>query len=73
MPLDNRPYCGGDPRFKNLFWFTGLGGRGMSIAPALASELSDLLMTGKNKLLDDHFSPARALNPNPSPIRAERT
>lgn len=60
MPLDNRPYCGNDPKFKNLFWFTGLGGRGMSIAPALATELANLLVTGENKLLEDHFSPARA-------------
>lgn len=60
MPLDNRPYCGNDTKFRNLFWFTGLGGRGMSVAPALAKELSNLLVTGKNKLLEDHFSPARA-------------
>lgn len=43
MPLDNRPYAGPDGRFENLFWFTGLGGRGVSTAPALAAALAGLL------------------------------
>lgn len=40
MPVDNRPYCGADTRHANLWWFAGLGGRGMSLAPALAAELA---------------------------------
>lgn len=43
MPLDNRPYAGPDGRYENLFWFTGLGGRGISTAPALAEALAGLL------------------------------
>lgn len=43
MPLDNRPYAGPDGYFENLFWFTGLGGRGVSTAPALAAALAGLL------------------------------
>lgn len=42
-PLDNRPFAGRDGVLKNLFWFTGLGGRGISIAPAVAEVLADLL------------------------------
>lgn len=40
MPADNRPYCGADAFLNNLWWFAGLGGRGMSLAPALADELA---------------------------------
>lgn len=43
MPADNRPYCGADTQVKNLWWFAGLGGRGMSLAPALAAELAHQL------------------------------
>lgn len=59
MPLDNRPFCGADAKFSRLFWFTGLGGRGVSIAPALASALADVVC-GKNPGQDlAPFSPAR--------------
>jgi D-arginine dehydrogenase len=59
MPLDNRPYCGKDPQIGNLFWLTGLGGRGMSIAPALARLLADLIAFGKSDELLEALSPAR--------------
>lgn len=42
-PLDNRPFAGRDGALKNLFWLTGFGGRGISIAPAVAEVLADLL------------------------------
>ena len=61
MPVDNRPYCGADARCKNLWWFAGLGGRGMSLAPALAAELASQI---SGKLLVSkpaaELSPARA-------------
>ena len=59
MPLDNRPYCGGDGHYNNIYWFTGLGGRGMSIAPALAHALADAVC-GANPEQDlAPFSPTR--------------
>ena len=61
MPLDNRPYCGRDPQIENLYWLTGLGGRGMSIAPALAHLLADLIALGKSDELLEALSPARVL------------
>lgn len=57
-PLDNRPYAGRDAEIKNLFWFTGLGGRGISIGPALAEQMADLL-SGKDVAALAPFSPAR--------------
>jgi glycine/D-amino acid oxidase-like deaminating enzyme len=59
MPLDNRPYCGKDPQLENVFWFIGLGGRGMSIAPALARLLAELIAFGKSDELLQALSPAR--------------
>lgn len=59
MPLDNRPYCGKDAHMGNLYWFTGLGGRGMSIAPALAGLLARLVVHGEGDALLDALSPAR--------------
>jgi glycine/D-amino acid oxidase-like deaminating enzyme len=59
MPLDNRPYCGKDVQLGNLFWLTGLGGRGMSIAPALAQLLAHLIVLGKSDALLEALSPAR--------------
>jgi len=62
MPLDNRPFCGKDRQFDRVFWFTGLGGRGMSIAPALAQALADVIC-GVNTNQDlTPFSPARVHN-----------
>lgn len=59
MALDNRPYCGRDAELANLYWLTGLGGRGMSIAPALARLLADLIVLGKGDELLEALSPAR--------------
>lgn len=59
MPLDNRPYCGADQNQPGVFWFTGFGGRGISIAPALAEALSAAL-NGETPGFDlAPFSPAR--------------
>lgn len=59
MPLDNRPFCGKDRQFDRLFWFTGLGGRGMSIAPALAHALADTVCGVSPEQDLAPFSPAR--------------
>lgn len=59
MPLDNRPFCGKDRQFDRLFWFTGLGGRGISIAPVLADALADLVCGHEPKHDLAPFSPAR--------------
>ncbi|MFZ5629895.1 MAG: NAD(P)/FAD-dependent oxidoreductase [Spirochaetota bacterium] len=59
MPLDNRPYCGRDTQIGNLYWLTGLGGRGMSIAPALAILLAGLIARGESDEVLDALSPAR--------------
>lgn len=59
MPLDNRPYCGPDQACENLFWLTGLGGRGMSIAPALARELAGLISRGEASMGLKALYPAR--------------
>ncbi len=61
MPLDNRPYCGRDSQVGNLYWLTGLGGRGMSVAPALARRLAHLIARGESDALLDALSPARVL------------
>jgi glycine/D-amino acid oxidase-like deaminating enzyme len=60
MPLDNRPYCGRDTDLANLFWFTGLGGRGISLAPALAAALAQEITGGTTDKQWSAFSPARA-------------
>lgn len=59
MPLDNRPYCGRDKDLPNLFWFTGLGGRGMSIGPALAHGLADVIEKNEVSPLLEALSPSR--------------
>ncbi|MBS0618161.1 MAG: FAD-binding oxidoreductase [Spirochaetes bacterium] len=60
MPLDNRPYCGYDSEIKNLVWFTGLGGRGISIAPALSAALADYLTGKSDGSALEPLSPERA-------------
>ncbi|MFO1472922.1 MAG: FAD-dependent oxidoreductase [Turneriella sp.] len=62
MPLDNRPFCGADRRYSRLFWFTGLGGRGISIAPALADTLADLVCGQAPRDDLSAFSPERVLS-----------
>lgn len=59
MPLDNRPYCGRDHEWPNVYWLTGLGGRGMSIAPALAVLLADQLTGAPTSADLEALSPAR--------------
>ena len=59
MPLDNRPFCGRDKSNNRLFWFTGLGGRGISVAPALADALAGLVCGTKTDAELAAFSPAR--------------
>ncbi|MCX7632839.1 MAG: hypothetical protein N2Z22_05865, partial [Turneriella sp.] len=58
---DHRPYCGRDPRIANLYWLTGLGGRGMSIAPALAQLLAQQIVFHKTDPLLEFLTPARVL------------
>lgn len=64
MPLDNRPFCGKDRQFDRLFWLTGLGGRGMSIAPALAHALADAVCGVSPEQDLAPFSPARVHAPS---------
>lgn len=59
-PLDNRPCVGPDSVYSRLFWFTGLGGRGISTAPALAESLADMICGVAVQPLLRHFSPSRA-------------
>jgi len=40
VSIDSRPIAKRDEFYNNLFWFVGLGGRGMSVAPALAAALA---------------------------------
>ncbi|MCS6971830.1 MAG: FAD-binding oxidoreductase [Leptospiraceae bacterium] len=61
MAPDHRPYCGRDPRIANLYWLTGLGGRGMSIAPALAQLLAQQIVFHKTDPLLEFLTPARVL------------
>lgn len=61
MPGDNRPYCGADAFLNNLWWFAGLGGRGMSLAPALAEELARQLTSKSGAdAYSSALAPARA-------------
>ena len=57
-PLDSRPVVGRDRKLENLFWFAGLGGRGMSLTPALSAMLSDEI-TGARMMPHSLFSPDR--------------
>lgn len=59
MPLDNRPFCGADTVFPGVYWLTGLGGRGMSIGPALAQAMAALICGEQPKSDLAPFSPAR--------------
>ncbi len=62
MPPDNRPYCGDDGQIANRYWFAGLGGRGISLAPALASGLAaEIAGTGSDMRWVAALQPARAI------------
>jgi glycine oxidase len=43
---DRRPFLGVHPKFPNLFIFNGLGGKGSSLAPFFAQQLTDFLLKG---------------------------
>ncbi|HRP69907.1 MAG TPA: FAD-binding oxidoreductase [Turneriella sp.] len=61
MPLDNRPFIGRDTSLANLYWFTGLGGRGMSMSPGIAPYFADLLLNEKKILEFEPFLPGRVV------------
>jgi D-arginine dehydrogenase len=55
----DRELCvGEDPRLAGLWWFAGLGGRGMAVAPA-ASELLAAALRGEASALGAALSPRR--------------
>lgn len=60
-PLDNRPFVGKDAALGNLYWFTGLGGRGMSVSPGIAPLLANLLLGSKESGLLTPFAPGRVI------------
>ncbi|MES0490680.1 MAG: FAD-dependent oxidoreductase [Leptospirales bacterium] len=55
FPLDNLPIIGFDKHQKNVLWFTGFGGRGMSIALAAGEFLEQKLEDGT--IYDDVKNP----------------
>ena len=60
---DRNPLVGADPHQESLFWFAGLGGGGIQIAPALAR-------LGAALLLDEPFEVPDVQELDLSPARA---
>jgi D-arginine dehydrogenase len=58
---DRELVVGEDPRVHGLHWFGGLGGRGMSVAPAAAELLTAGVLGDVLPLLAPALSPARLL------------
>jgi D-arginine dehydrogenase len=57
----DRELCvGEDPRVRGLFWFAGLGGRGMAVAPAAGEVLAELA-DARPHALAAALAPARCL------------
>jgi D-arginine dehydrogenase len=67
---DRELVVGPDPRVTGLFWFGGLGGRGMSVAPAAAEVLAACLLNEALPPAAAGLSPARLLSDQSS---ADRT
>jgi glycine/D-amino acid oxidase-like deaminating enzyme len=49
---DDRFTIGYDKRLKGLFWMAGLGGHGITAAPAAAQVAADVLLEGRSGVLD---------------------
>jgi D-arginine dehydrogenase len=58
---DRELVVGSDPRVQGLYWFGGLGGRGMSVAPAAAEWLAAGILGESSPPLAAALSPARLL------------
>jgi D-arginine dehydrogenase len=59
---DRELVVGADPRVQGLYWFGGLGGRGMSVAPAAAEWLAGCVLGEPLPPRAAALSPARLLN-----------
>lgn len=58
---DRELVLGEDPRARGLYWFAGLGGRGMCVAPAAAEMLASLIASDTPGAIATNVSPARLL------------
>ncbi len=58
---DGRPVAGADPRVEGLYWFSGLGGQGLSTALAAAEVVADTMEGGSHPLAEA-LSPARLID-----------
>lgn len=58
---DRELVLGEDPRARGLYWFAGLGGRGMSVAPAAAEVLASIIASDTPTAIAASMSPARLL------------
>jgi D-arginine dehydrogenase len=59
---DRELVVGEDPRAQGLYWFAGLGGRGMSVAPAAAECLANIVLGARVPQEIEAASPARLLS-----------
>jgi len=64
--LDQIPVIGFDPFIKNLFWVSGLGGRGITISPGLIPEIQRLVSSNSSEtnvsLKNNPYSPIRFIH-----------
>jgi glycine/D-amino acid oxidase-like deaminating enzyme len=58
---DRELVLGEDPRLRGLHWFAGLGGRGMSVAPAAAELVAGGILHESPSPLASVLSPTRLL------------
>lgn len=58
---DGELVAGEDPRIPGLHWLSGLGGRGMSVAPAAGELVARTILGGEAQPLADALSPRRVL------------
>lgn len=58
---DRELVLGADPRAVGLYWFAGLGGRGMSVAPAAAELLGSIIASDTPEAIAPNLSPGRLL------------
>jgi glycine/D-amino acid oxidase-like deaminating enzyme len=45
--IDRRPFLGKHPEYKNVYVFSGLGTKGVSLAPYFSEEMINLLILNK--------------------------
>jgi glycine/D-amino acid oxidase-like deaminating enzyme len=63
---DRELVLGEDPRQRDLHWFAGLGGRGMSVAPAAAEIVAAGVLRESQPQLASVLSPTRLLQRTPT-------